>query len=562
MTDFTEGETIHPIISQHLKAQGVISREAQLRFLNPVLSELPSPFLMKDMERAVELIVKAMHRKTRIVIWGDYDVDGICGTALLVLFLRAYGVAVTSHIPNRLSDGYGLSSRGIDALSAGSDEPLLLITVDCGISNQEEISYAREKGFEVIITDHHQPPAEGVAADAVLNPKLQSCSFPFSELSGAGVAFYFASAIRARLRKEKDLFTTTKEPNMKSFMGLVALGTIADVVPLVEVNRILTRAGLERTCFQLTPGMSTMLESLGVASDALTAETVAFQIAPAINAAGRLGEPETALELLLSDELTGDQTSHSLKRLNEKRKKIGAADFEKADQMCRGLEATGKKACVVRGDFHDGVLGITASKLVEKYGMIALVCCNDAEGQIVKGSARAPAGIDLYRVIRSCSRFLAKFGGHKAAAGFSLPGKDFEGFKRAIEDAAHLEFVTRSQHNEAQVKNYLHLPVSEAFNSLLLKNLFELEPVGEGNPKPIFTDRVQFVSIQQFGRNKEHLRGVIRGRYKNVPFIGFNQHLGVLSEIRERGALIHYSLFRDSYNGAVSWKIKLEELFP
>ena len=555
---------VHPVIDRHLDNLGIAPEEKK-RFLSPSLHDLPSPFLMNDMERAVQLVLEAIEQGSKIIIWGDYDVDGISGTALLALFFRYYGVEVTCHIPNRLKEGYGLNKNEIIRLSGNSEEKKLLISVDCGISNQEEITFAQTLGYQVIVTDHHQPPAAGIIADAVINPKLKSCGFPFDGLAGVGVAFYLAVAIRASLRDNKHIKTAHKEPNMKLFLGLVALGTVADLVPLVGVNRILARAGLEACGMNPGAGLAVLLEELDVDCRSVNGEMISFQIAPMINAAGRLGEPATALKTLIGVNEDARQYSKRLIRLNRKRKKIGFDDFQVAVQLCGGIDTNRCKAIVINGDFHDGVLGITAARLVEKYHVPAFVCCADTvDGtqRLLKGSARAPEGYDLYRIISESARFLEKYGGHTRAAGFSLKSDHFDSFRRAVEALANLEYLNFTNDASMISSKLLELSVSEAFDPLLLKNVSQLEPVGEGNAKPVFRDTVKFVSFNRFGKEKEHARGVIRGKYRNIPFIGFGVGRIVTERFGDKLWQVSYSIMHDQYNGSNGWKIRIEDISP
>jgi len=554
---------VHPSIKEHLKKNGMITDAEINHFLTPMLKDLPSPFLMKDMGKAADLVVDAISEKAEITIWGDYDVDGISGTALLILFFYKFNLKVNFHIPNRLTEGYGLNKQKIYDISERSTRKKLLITVDCGISNREEVRYAQSLGFKVIVTDHHNLPGNPVDADAVLNPKQLLCEFPFKELSGVGVAFYFATAIRSRIREDKNLFTDIYEPNMKPFMALVMLGTIADVVPLVGVNRILAKAGMESLACSSVDGIAALFDEIGVSRDSLNAETISFQIAPVINAAGRLGVPDTALKALISSGEEAKLLSRKLIALNSKRKKIGIRDFETANDICSAFQNQGQKSIVIKGQFHDGLLGITASRLVEKYNIPALVCCGDQAGENLKGSARAPDGFNLYEVINSCSRFLLKFGGHQAAAGFSLKPEYFDEFRKAINNSAQLEFINKSNNNSILKEKILNLSVSEAFNRDLLTNLLQLEPLGEGNPKPVFIDKeVRFVTLKHFGKNREHIRGTIRGKYKNVPFIGFNVGDKFTRETDTKYFSVKYSHMLDTYNNNNSWKLRIEDAWP
>ena len=562
MTSSPLKNQVHPSIKEHLRRQGFTTDQDIQQFLFPMLADLPSPFLMKDMERAADLIAEAIHERADIIIWGDYDVDGITATALLLLFFKKLNIAVDHHIPNRLREGYGLNKKIISEIAERNDRRKLLITVDCGISNHDEIAHAQSLGFTVIVSDHHQPPEKAVAADAVLNPKQRSCVFPCAELSGVGVAFYLASAIRSKLRNKYNLTSTTCEPNMKSFLSLVMLGTIADLVPLTGINRILVRAGMEALVHDPIEGIVALLETLGIAKDTLNAETISFQVAPVINAAGRLGDPEIALKTLTC---TGSEAKHfarNLVTLNSRRKAIGSEDLETARALCRSMFTEGLKSIVLEGAFHEGLLGITASRLVEEYNLPALVCCSAKDALYLKGSGRAPDNFDLYSVLSSCSRFLVTFGGHRAAAGFTIRADHFAAFAKAFNDLAALEFFNKQHNNSMFVDTFLTLPVSEAFNPELLENLVQLEPLGEGNPKPIFVDAdVRFVSKKHFGKNGEHIRGMLRGRFENIPFIGFNVGRSVTDSYGNGGLSIAYCHMLDTYNNNASWKLRIEHFF-
>jgi len=561
MVNIPAGCSIHPTITDHLSRLGFTSVAERIHFLNPKLSDLPSPFLMKDMDRATQLILEAIREGADITIWGDYDVDGITGTALLYHFFKQYNLNATCHIPDRLTEGYGLNVETIKKIASRTAGCKVLITVDCGISNQEEILVAQNLGFTVIITDHHTPPQPALKADAVLNPKQGGCTFPFKELSGVGVAFYLAAAMRSTARNNKHIVSATCEPNMKSFMDFVALGTVADLVTLTGVNRILAKAGLERLGHSNFDGIKFLLEELSVAKNGLSAETISFMIAPVINAAGRMGEPRTALNTLIGN---GEKAIASAKRLvslNKRRRKVGNEDFEKADRLCQSNFRDGANAIVLRGEFHDGVVGITASRLVEKYRVPAFVCCADIKEGILKGSARAPENFNLYKVIEACSRFLLKFGGHKVAAGFSLEEKYFNEFERAINNSAALEKLNMTHDISMLEKNILKLDISEALNPALMNNITQLEPLGEGNPKPLFSDEVTFVSLKHFGKNQEHVRGMIRGKYKNIPCIGFNVGNKIKRTMEKRSYRVNYTHMMDTYNNNAQWKIRIENIY-
>jgi len=555
---------LHPILIEHLAKQGICSDKELTAFLFPKLKDLPSPFLMKDMDKAVHLVQEAIAGKYHVLVWGDYDVDGVSGTALLILFFRHLGVNVGYHIPNRTTEGYGLNDNSLRTFSSRSEHRQLLITVDCGISNNEEIKRAKRLGYKVIVTDHHKVPDELLVADAVLNPRQEDCAFPYKDLAGVGVAFYLAAGIRSHLIKNNVLIKETCKINMKYFMGLVALGTIADMMPLTGVNRILARGGFETIDTGSCDGITYLLDALDIDPNQLNSESVAFLIGPTINASGRLGEPLTALHALIGD--SPDKlimNSKKLIGLNKKRKKLCNADSEKAIEQVTRVACKELKSVVLNDEFHDGLLGIIASRIVEQFSVPTLICCPDpVDPAKIKGSGRAPIGFDLFSALSACSRFLLRFGGHHSAAGFSLDKNNFELFKKSFDYAVHSALAeTKDQDSEIHEQTHF-LSVSEALNKKLLHDLKKLEPVGEGNKKPYFIDeRMRFVSLNFFGLTNNHIRGVARGKYQNIPLIGFNLGERVRKINIKEYCTVKYCHMFDSYNGAGSWKIRLEDIW-
>ncbi|SHH59670.1 single-stranded-DNA-specific exonuclease RecJ [Desulfofustis glycolicus] len=559
--------SIHPAIRTHLQRQGITDDTTVANHFYPSLADLPSPNLFRSMERAVDLVVTALSEGHDILVWGDYDVDGITATALLVEFFNQLGVSVRSYIPNRLSEGYGLNEPALRLLAAEMSAEKLLITVDCGIGNRRELACAKELGFTVIVTDHHQVPQDVGAADAVINPKQQECCFPCKDLAGVGVAFYLAAAIRARINGNKIDKIDKCEINMKSFLDFVCIGTIADVVPLTGVNRLLVKGGFEVLAHSGRAGMTALLAELGITGDWLSGEQVSFHIAPVLNAAGRLGAADVSLAVLAGrdqDELKG--LTSQLVALNAQRKQVGKHDLENALHLIDIYSIERDKSIVLHGSFHEGILGITAARLVERYGVPALVCSSGrGDHHAMKGSARAPAGFHLYDAMCSCSRYLTSFGGHAAAAGFSLQPALFEEFKSAFQLTARTMFAEqRSAEGDREVKMVgpVALPLREALDPLLLNNLKQLEPFGEGNPRPLFIDdAVRLVSLSLFGGQGEHFKAVARGSYQNLAVVGFR--LGGAARAIDLSApcSLLYSPVIDSYNGHISWKIRAENIW-
>jgi single-stranded-DNA-specific exonuclease len=555
---------LHPAIAIHLARLGITGDDALQDYLYPTLTQLPEPFQFKDMDKAVALVIAALHENRPILIWGDYDVDGITGTALLVNFFRAVGKQVHAHIPNRLTDGYGLNREKIKKFARQLGKGALLITVDCGIANHQEITVAQECGFSVIVTDHHQISTTPVTADAVINPKQIDCLFPRNDLAGVGLAFYLAAGIRSGLRDDLTYKSIGDTINLKYFLGLVTLGTIADVVPLTGVNRILCKAGLETYRTETLPGISALLEYLSIPVQDIDGESISFKMSPAINAAGRLGKAEIAFSLFTTTDLQlVAETAKSLSSCNNTRRQIGANDLENALINISKTHVEHNKCIVIKGDYHDGLLGITASRLTEMFGVPSLVCSNRAGGQLLRGSGRAPENFDLFAALSACDHLLERFGGHRAAAGFSLAEDNFELFRKHFTTQACQQFNQAPNSDEKKIRpESIELPVSEALEPDLLKALALLEPVGEANPRPHFLDtQARLISIVYFGKNNCHFRAQARGTFRNVGLIGFNLGSVIRSKDISEPCRIVYSHMRDHFNGRASWKLKVIDIW-
>ena len=555
---------LHPAIQEHLARVGIIDDHAVTQFISPSMQELPSPWSLKDIDKAVNLIISKMELNQPILVWGDYDVDGISATALIVLYFRTIGYAnIFYHIPNRLTEGYGINPEYIEILYQKLGPDVLLVSVDCGISNYDEIIHAKQLGWQVVVTDHHLMPDYEVPADAVVNPQQKDCQFPYKTVSGATVAFYLVAAIRSKIKETNSLSNTyISEVNLKQFLSFVSLGTVADVMPLNRVNRILVKAGFEAIADNKIHGINRLLTELDIDHSNIQSEKIAFSVAPTINAAGRLGKPEVALNALIQEKDADDPSVYKkLVSLNKKRKQVSNNDYDRARQQAESLP-DGQRAIVIKGDFHDGILGITASRLAEEYLVPAIVFTIDKKNpHLLKGSGRAPEHFDLYCTLKRCAHYLTRFGGHRAAAGMSLENINFEVFRTFFSEQSIIEFEKEPVTTGNAIEP-IYLPLEEAHNPLLLKNILQLEPTGEGNPKPIFYDSdVSFVSLKRFGQNFNHLRGVIRGRYKNLPFIGFN--LKGLNRIvsDEPVYRFFYTPMFDQYNGSNTWKIRAMDIW-
>jgi single-stranded-DNA-specific exonuclease len=397
--------------------RGFDSAEKANSFFFSSLKDQHDPFLMNGMSKAVERVLTALERYEKILVYGDYDVDGTTGAALLYMFFRKLGANVEFYIPDRLKEGYGISSAGVEFASASG--VTLLVSVDCGVAAGREIEYASSKGIDTIVCDHHEVE-ETPNAVAVLDPIKPGCEYPFKFLSGCGVAYKFAKAVSMKLGKQ-DL------PD--EYLDLVAIAAAADVVPLVGENRILVQAGFNAIALQPRAGIKALLESSRVDVRRLTTGQVSFNIAPRINAVGRLGDAKRAVELLITDNAdVAEEFAGILDNENSHRKLLDEKTFNEAFEMASRMMAQGDRNSLVlhSDEWHPGVVGIVASRIVETFYRPTIMLAT-VDG-VVRGSARSVAGYDIFAAIRECSDLLTQFGGHKVAAGLALPPENLQKF--------------------------------------------------------------------------------------------------------------------------------------
>ncbi len=552
-----DGSNLHPIVEQILLNRGISDPVDLCRFLSPKLSELPVPFLLKDMDIAVGLICESLVVGKNFLIWGDYDVDGTTATALLVKFFSLLNKEVTYHIPNRLSDGYGLQKDSLARITEGlNPKETVLITVDNGISAHQAVDYARSIGYTVVVTDHHTPPDSRVHAHAVINPNQNDCPFPDKDLAGVGVAFYLTMGVRAGLL-ERDYFTDQEIPNLKALLDLVAVGTVADMVQLGKVNRILVKAGLEVIADGGNQGLTALCRKANLDTGLIRSEDISFQLAPKINAAGRLGNAGKAVELFLaSSKKDANILANSLLVDNEKRRFITLDNYANAEHE---VKATEKRdvltTVVVAGNYHVGVAGIVASKLVESYLKPSVVLCDVGDG-LLKGSARSVPGVDLYKVLHDCRDVLLGFGGHPMAGGMSIKSNNVNMFKLLFETAVKSQEVQTKKSTEGEFD--IEVEVGELFKGIILRQLHMMEPFGQGNPQPIFCDRQSsFSELSQVGKDKDHLRFVItqkQSRVQGVAF-GFGHDFDKCRNNLHREILYTPSI--NFFRGKRSWQVRV-----
>ena len=514
------------IVSRILINRGIEDPADALSFLKPKLDDMLDPCLMADMDKATERIKNALKKREKILIYGDFDTDGITSTALLVHLFKCLNKSVSHYIPNRISEGYSFTQQGLKTILEKKID--LVISVDSGISSFEEISFLRQNNVDVIITDHHEPPAKIPPANAIINPKCKRCEYPFKHLSGVGVAFKLAWGVAQHLSQSKKV-----SPEFRQFLldalAWVAMGTVADLVPLTGENRIFARYGLPAIINSTNPGMRALCDMIneylqprnrgpGAAhSQRLTSEDISYRLAPRINAAGRMGLVEVALNLFLTSsykEALG--LASELDDLNKQRQVIERDIFTdvltKIDACRDDIIITGSE------NWHPGVIGIAASRLVEEYGKPAILFSySDDMG---RGSGRSVPGFDIHKALTHCSDHLETFGGHSSAVGLSIKRELMDPFIERI------SLYLKKAMPEADFKASLNIDCEIQLSALshnLLSQIDKLRPFGEHNPAPIFASSNVLLArpAQQVGRDSNHLSFFVKqgaGKLKAIAF--------------------------------------------
>ena len=469
---------VPPLVARILLNRGLAAADDILAFFDPSLERLNPPFGLPDLEAATARLGRAVRRGEAVAVYGDYDADGLTATALLHQFFRELGLPCVSYIPDRLTQGYGLKIQGLQELAA---QARLVVTVDCGSSDAAEVAWARDHGLEVIVTDHHEVPPELPEALAVVNPKRRDHDYPFGELAGVGVALLLALGVRAELRSE-GWFKDRREPNMRSYLDLVALGTAADVVPLVGENRILVHQGLKVIEESRRPGMVALKEVAELEGKPISYQDVVFRLAPRLNAAGRMGQARCALELLLSDDL--DQAriqARYLHNLNRQRQGLEEEVLKQARALIRGRGLETRPVMVLGQEgWHPGVIGIVAARLAEQYYRpVALVSLENGRG---RGSARSIEEFHLFQGLHACRAALDKYGGHRAAAGFEVAADNLGALQDLLEQAFGEQMGAKPSRPTLKVDAQAELrELDQAF----YRHLETLRPFGPGNPAPV-----------------------------------------------------------------------------
>lgn len=544
---------INPVVARVLANRGFKDAAEIRRFLNPDLNDLADPFLMKDMKAGTDRIAQAVRHSQRIIVYGDYDVDGITGTAVLADFLRKLGAEADYYIPDRIEDGYGLSMNVVEKLR--KMEPDLVITVDCGITAVDEVEALNRAGIDVVITDHHECGEHLPGASAVINPCRHDCEYPFKHLAGVGVVFKLVEALRTELHAGN---AGIPDIDTRNYLELVAIGTIADVMPLIGENRIIAKFGLERINHTENMGLRELIHISGLKDKVINAWMIGFVIAPRINAAGRMSSAKKAVELFLSDD--AGRVREIAAALDEENKTRQQAESEILQQVIERIDGdvsiAGEKIIVVDGEnWHQGVIGIVASRITDKYHKPCVLLSND--GDTVKGSARSIEGFNIYNALDACRKLLEKFGGHELAAGLTLRSGDIDSFRTGINEYARLYM------GDTQLKPFINIDAeldSENLNMECARSIGVLAPFGAGNREPVFCCKGLKINEIRTTSDKKHLKLKLSIGNTTVDAIGFNMGERVFEFQTGDDVDVAFNLEVNSWNSFEKVQLNLRDI--
>jgi single-stranded-DNA-specific exonuclease len=500
---------VSPVVAQVMVNRGISDEAEARRFLHGGPESLPDPNLMLGMAKAVERIVTAIGGGEKITVYGDYDVDGVTATALLHRVLARLGGAVDYYIPERLNEGYGLNAAALESLCRSGTK--LVVTVDCGISAADEVA-AFAGRMDIIVTDHHQPPEALPPAHAVLNPKQNGCNYPEKNLAGVGVAFKLCQALWRRLAGD--------EEQLNELLDLVAVGTIADIVPLTGENRLLVKLGLARLVATGNIGLQAMMKVAGLTADKLDAGKVGFIIAPRLNAAGRLSHAAAGVELLITgDSARAAELAAELDAENSRRQAVEKELLATTEELLAGTDPAAQKVLVLAGeDWHPGVIGIVASRLLDRYYRpVVMISVRDGIG---KGSCRSIPGFDIYNALGQCADLLIQFGGHQYAAGLTIEAANID---RLRDRLSAIAAATLTAEDYQPVLNIDTRVALSEIDAALLQQLACLAPHGTGNPSPVFVcEQLAVTGVRPIGQEGRHLKLRVRRERASGDVIGWD----------------------------------------
>ena len=543
---------LSPVICLLLVQRGITSPEEAKRFFKPNLNDLHNPFLMPDMDKAVKRLNKALGNKEKILIYGDYDVDGTTAVSLVYKYLRPYSSYLDFYIPDRYDEGYGISYKGIDyAVENGIS---LVISLDCGIKAIEKIEYAKQKGVDFIICDHHMPDATLPDAVAVLDAKRADSQYPYEHLSGCGVGFKFMQAFA-----QSNNFPFT---DLEKLLELTAVSIASDIVPITGENRILAYYGLKQLNNNPSFGLKGIIDVCGLSGKEITISDIVFKIGPRINASGRMMNGKEAVELLLSkDRATAKEKSESINQYNEERKELDKKITDEANAIIEEVQhKEDRKAIVVYNpNWHKGVIGIVASRLTEKYYRPAVVLTKSSG--LITGSARSVMGFDIYKAIESCRDLLENFGGHTYAAGLSLKEENLEAFTERFQRIAAEEIIPERMIPQIDIDAVLDL---REINQKFVSDLKKMSPFGPENQKPIFCslDVKDYGTSKLVGKELEHIKLELIDGNSSTPIhaiaFGMHKHNEHIKSMKPFN--ICYTIEENTYNGNTSIQLMIKDI--
>ena len=540
---------VNKIISSMLVKRGIKTFNQAKDFFRPKINQLHDPFLMKDMNEAVNRILQAIENKEPMMIFGDYDVDGTSSVALLSSFLKDIGAKLSTYIPDRNNEGYGISLKAIDL--AEKNKETLIIALDCGIKANDQVQYALKKEIDFIICDHHNPSNQLPNAYAILNPKRKDCKYPFKELCGCGVGFKLIQAINQRKGLEME--------NIIHYLDLVAVAIAADIVPLIGENRILTYVGLQVINSNPRLGLHCLLQNNN--KKEFNVGDLMFYVGPRINAAGRMDHASLALELLLEKELDkGEKLAEKIEELNIQRREIEKNITEQALKKIDNENKLNSNSTVVfENSWNKGVIGIVASRLIEKHYKPTIVFCKSKEGNLT-GSARSIKDVDLYKILEKCKANILKFGGHKYAAGLTIEENDYASFKESFEKAVGDYNNNKLPENEIRIESKIEL---SSITPKFFRILNQFEPFGPGNRRPIFLSEHLSLKggLNKIGKNREHLKlSVSQESDKTFSAIGFWLSEKATSISSNSTFAMLYTIDENTWNGITTIQLKIKDI--
>jgi single-stranded-DNA-specific exonuclease len=538
----------NPYLTGVLLQRGITDFDSAKKYFRPSLTDLHDPFLMKDMEKAVQRLKTALDREEKILIYGDYDVDGTTAVSLVYRYLRKFYPGCDVYIPDRYAEGYGVSLAGVEY--AAANDYSLIIALDCGIKSSELVRLADHKGIDFIICDHHLPGETIPNAVAVLDPKRMDCNYPCGELSGCGLGFKLVQGFARLYRDEKEVF---------EYLDLVAVSIASDIVPIVDENRVLAYFGLKKLNEDPMPGLKALKDIAGIKND-LDISGVVFTLGPRINAAGRVAHASGAVDLLIAQtEEEANMLAQKVNLKNELRKEFDSSITEEALAMIEtnNLVGPSKSTVLFKNTWHKGVIGIVAARCIEKFYRPTVILTES--NNKITGSARSVNGFDLYNAILSCSDLLEKFGGHKYAAGLTLDASNLEAFQQRFEEVVSSTITADMLTPVVEIDYTIPL---DAVNAKFINVLKQMGPFGPENPRPVFEAKNLFVFNSLSSFKDRHIKFLVgqEGSGNVFQAIGFDL-AGFYDQISKGDSFrMAFTIEENVYNGTTSIQLRIKDI--